>query len=143
MARSNNNNKLKAFVRFDGSGRVVSSSLIVQAFKPKVGNWKEIDAKECCNYTSTTTTTAIPLVAEGSFLITVEPCVGGGPTVFLNLYMIQGCVDLIAPGCQIYTDAAGTITPTEGYYVSWIRGIDYFYIGPDGIVVNVDVCPQP
>ena len=60
MARSNNNNKLKAFVRFDGSGRVVSSSLIVQAFKPKVGNWQEIDAKECCNYTTTTTTTAVP-----------------------------------------------------------------------------------
>ena len=51
MARSNNNNKLKAFVRFDGSGRIVSSSLIVQAFKPKVGNYKEIDAKECCNPT--------------------------------------------------------------------------------------------
>ena len=46
MARSNNNNKLKAFVRFDGSGRIVPSSLIVQAFKPKVGNYKEIDAKE-------------------------------------------------------------------------------------------------
>jgi len=45
----NNNNKLKAFVRFDGSGRIISSSLIVQAFKPKVGNWKEISAKECCN----------------------------------------------------------------------------------------------
>ena len=59
MARSNNNNKLKAFVRFDGSGRIVPSSLIVQAFKPKVGNWKEIDAKECCNYTTTTTTTTI------------------------------------------------------------------------------------
>ena len=57
MARSNNNNKLKAFVRFDGSGRVVSSSLIVHAFKPKVGNWQEIDAKECCNYVPTTTTT--------------------------------------------------------------------------------------
>ena len=50
MARSNNNNKLKAFVRFDGSGRIIPSSLIVQAFKPKVGNYVEIDAKECCNY---------------------------------------------------------------------------------------------
>lgn len=60
MARSNNNNKLKAFVRFDGSGRIVPSSLIVQAFKPKVGNYKEIDAKECCNYTTTTTTTVAP-----------------------------------------------------------------------------------
>ena len=56
MARSNNNNKLKAFVRFDGSGRIIPSSLIVQAFKPKVGNWKEIDAKECCNYVAPTTT---------------------------------------------------------------------------------------
>lgn len=67
MARSNNNNKLKAFVRFDGSGRIVPSSLIVQAFKPKVGNYKEIDAKECCNDTTTTTTTTInpfPLILE-------------------------------------------------------------------------------
>ena len=48
MAR-NNNNKLKAFVRFDGNGRIIPSSLIVQAFKPKVGNWQEIDANECCN----------------------------------------------------------------------------------------------
>jgi len=143
MARSNNNNKLKAFVRFDGSGRVVSSSLIVQAFKPKVGNWKEIDAKECCNYTTTTTTTAIPLVAIPSALILVIPCDGGGPTIDLTLYLEQGCIDLLAPGCHVYTDAAGTITPTEGYYVCWIRGSNYFYIGPDGIVINVDVCPQP
>jgi hypothetical protein len=50
MARSNNNNKLKGFVRFDGSGRIIPSSLIVQAFKPAVGNYMEIDAKECCNY---------------------------------------------------------------------------------------------
>lgn len=57
IMRNNNNNKLKAFVRFSGDGRIISSSLIVQAFKPKVGNWKEIDAKECCNYTTTTTTT--------------------------------------------------------------------------------------
>ena len=68
--RSNNNNKLKAFVRFDGSGRIVPSSLIVQAFKPKVGNYKEIDAKECCNYTTTTTTTAVPTTTTST---TVAP----------------------------------------------------------------------
>ena len=51
-------NKLKAFVRFDGSGRVIPSSLILQKSKPKVGNWKEINATQCCNdITSTTTTT--------------------------------------------------------------------------------------
>lgn len=51
------NNKLKAYVRFDGTGRVIAGSLILQRFKPKVGNWVEIDANECCNYTTTTTTT--------------------------------------------------------------------------------------
>ena len=51
------NNKLKAYVRFDGPGRVIAGSLILQRFKPKVGNWQEIDAYECCNPTTTTTTT--------------------------------------------------------------------------------------
>jgi hypothetical protein len=60
MANSNNN--LKAYVRFDGTGRVIAGSLILQRFKPKVGNWQEIPANECCNYipTTTTTTTAAP-----------------------------------------------------------------------------------
>jgi hypothetical protein len=44
-----NNKRLKAFVRYDGTGRVVPSSLILARFKPKVGNYKEIDAYECCN----------------------------------------------------------------------------------------------
>lgn len=57
---ANNNNRLKAFVRFDGTGRVVPSSLILQRSKPKVGNYKEIPANECCNYTTTTTTTVAP-----------------------------------------------------------------------------------
>lgn len=52
------NKKLKAYVRFDGTGRVVPSSLILQRSKPKVGNWKEIPANECCAPTTTTTTVA-------------------------------------------------------------------------------------
>lgn len=55
MANSNNN--LKAYVRFDGTGRVIAGSLILQRFKPKVGNWQEIDINECCNYVPSTTTT--------------------------------------------------------------------------------------
>ena len=53
---SNSNNKLKAYVRYDGTGRVIAGSLILQRFKPKVGNWQEIDANECCNPTTTTST---------------------------------------------------------------------------------------
>lgn len=51
---------LKAFVRYDGSGRVVAGSLILRRSKPKVGKWQEILAYECCNPTTTTTTTLAP-----------------------------------------------------------------------------------
>jgi hypothetical protein len=53
-----NTRPLKAFVRFDGSGRIVAGSLILRKNKPKVGKWKEIPAYECCNFTTTTTTAA-------------------------------------------------------------------------------------
>lgn len=46
-----NKKDLKAYVRYDGTGRVISGSLILQRNKPKVGNWKEINAYECCSPT--------------------------------------------------------------------------------------------
>lgn len=55
-----NSRPLKAFVRFDGSGRIVAGSLILRKNKPKVGKWKEIQAYECCFLTTTSTTTAAP-----------------------------------------------------------------------------------
>jgi hypothetical protein len=55
-----NSRPLKAYVRFDGSGRIVAGSLILRKNKPKVGKWKEIPAYECCNFTTTTTTTSAP-----------------------------------------------------------------------------------
>ena len=51
-----NQSKLKAYVRYDGTGRVIAGGPILQRFKPKVGNWVEIDANECCNDITTTTT---------------------------------------------------------------------------------------
>ena len=66
-----NRRPLKAFVRYDGTGRVIAGSLILQANKPKVGNWQEIDAYECCNPTTTTTTTATPTTTTTT--TTVEP----------------------------------------------------------------------
>lgn len=44
-----NKRDLKAFVRFDGSGRVVAGSLILRRKKPKVGKWREIQGYQCCN----------------------------------------------------------------------------------------------
>jgi hypothetical protein len=54
----NTNRPLKAYVRFDGTGRIVPSSLILRRKKPKVGKWVEIPAYECCNYIPTSTTTS-------------------------------------------------------------------------------------
>lgn len=51
-----NKRDLKAYVRFDGSGRIVPGSLILRRSKPKVGKWQEIVAYECCNYVPPTTT---------------------------------------------------------------------------------------
>lgn len=58
---SNSSQRLKAYVRFDGSGRIVAGSLILRRKKPKVGKWVEIPAYECCNPTTTTTTTGVPV----------------------------------------------------------------------------------
>lgn len=44
-----NKKDLKAYVRYDGTGRVIAGSLILQRFKPKVGNWKQIGAYQCCD----------------------------------------------------------------------------------------------
>ena len=66
-----NSRPLKAYVRFDGSGRIVAGSLILRRKKPKVGKWVEIPAYECCNPTTTTTTTGVPVTTTTT--TTVEP----------------------------------------------------------------------
>jgi hypothetical protein len=43
------NGKLKAYVRYDGTGRIIPGSLILNRFKPAVGKWEETPAYECCN----------------------------------------------------------------------------------------------
>lgn len=75
---------LKAYVRFDGTGRIVPSSLILRRKKPKVGKWVEIPAYECCNPTTTTTTTVSPTttttttVAQICYQWQIEVPDGGG-----------------------------------------------------------------
>jgi hypothetical protein len=111
-------NKLKAFVRFDGSGRVIPSSLILQKSKPKVGNWKEINATQCCDAapTTTTTTTTISVGQEsavGNFN-SVDACSGTGNslTVYYNNSTPLGV------GTALYTDAGLTSPYSPGSFPS-------------------------
>lgn len=110
---------LRAFVRFDGSGRIVASSLILRKRKPKVGKWKEIPANECCNFTTTTTTTATPTTTTttttvSSFSVTyyvgsyneTTPC--GGPPISGNPNYSSTSNPLFLS--QLFSDAALTTT---------------------------------
>lgn len=56
-----NQRNLKAFVRFDGSGRIVAGSLILRKNKPRVGRWYEIPAYQCCNDVPTILTVDVNL----------------------------------------------------------------------------------
>lgn len=53
-----NQRNLKAYVRYDGSGRVVAGSLILRKQKPKVGTWQQVQGYQCCNDVTLTTTVA-------------------------------------------------------------------------------------
>lgn len=117
-----NQSKLKAWVRYDGTGRVISGGPIFQVNKPKVGNWKQIDANLCCNGGLTTTTTT----TNG----------GGGvtPTAFVKNYWLnpesscstttQGTAifysasTVLSPGSTVFIDASLTVPPTAGYVIN-------------------------
>ena len=57
MANMKGNHRLKAYVRVDGSGRVVPQSMVLRVKKPASGKWQEIQTYQCCNTTTTTSTT--------------------------------------------------------------------------------------
>jgi hypothetical protein len=56
-----NKRDLKAYARFDGSGRIVPGSLVLRRSKPKVGKWMEIQGYECCTSHTLATTVAASL----------------------------------------------------------------------------------
>jgi hypothetical protein len=59
-----NKRDLKAYVRFDGTGRIIPGSLVLRRAKPKVGNWKEIQGYECCNDVTLTFTPSSPTIND-------------------------------------------------------------------------------
>jgi hypothetical protein len=80
-----NQSKLKAYVRYDGTGRVIAGGPILQSFKPKVGNWVEINANECCNTAPTLVTDTVPGEFPLSYISVTISCDGSGvSTVYTN-----------------------------------------------------------
>jgi hypothetical protein len=129
-------NKLKAFVRFDGSGRVVPSSVILARFKPKVGNYHEIDAYECCNEAPTTTTTTtqggvtptawIAQIANSGISDQWKACNGLG---FSLIVYTNSATEPLVPGTALYSDAALTTLIPYSFGSISINEIVYEVVG--------------
>lgn len=105
-----NKRDLKAYVRYDGSGRVVPGSLILRRNKPKVGNWQQVQGYEC---NSGGTSYQIIAVSEGavSSVITYRSGVDNS-TQTVNL---EGSELLVVTICAVTgsvsaADAEGTTT---------------------------------
>lgn len=98
-----NQRNLKAFVRFDGSGRIVAGSLILRKNKPKVGRWYEIPAYQCCNDVPTVLTDTIP----GSFSLSY---------VSINLYCGESTVATVYTndGAANMTELINLLNDNEG-----------------------------
>jgi len=118
------NLKLKGYVRYDGSGRVVPSSLILRKNMPKVGKWVEVPVYECCDTTTTTTTSAIP-------------------ACFTYSYYLGARQDALLSYTDCYEDPIGPIAlsgPTEGRFCALSNSITF---EGDGTVILVgEGCDQ-
>lgn len=153
-----NQRDLKAFVRYDGSGRVVAGSLVLRKKKPKVGRWQEILTYECCNptttttttnsgtttttstssSTTTTTTTGIPTVYDfvGGYgnSSAGQACFGGMTQTFYSTTPYGG----ITNGTVVYSDA-GLTTPVTYNYVSF-PGLGIVFQCSNGVLSNQANC---
>jgi hypothetical protein len=100
--------KLKAYVRFDGSGRVVAGSLILRKAAPKVGRWQEIVANECCAPNSAPPVFPGPIVvgtvtATSIDITWTDATDGANPVTGYNIMLDGVMVGFVGQGIQAYT----------------------------------------
>jgi hypothetical protein len=142
---ANNQKKLKAFVRYDGSGRVVASSLILRKNKPRVGRWFEIPEYLCCNGapSSTTTTTTngggvTPTAFIKAFWSTVEAACS---TTTEGTMVFYSSSPTLQAGIEIFRDAALTDRVPYGYVINpgdMSPNLEVSFV--NGLLTNL-VCP--
>tara|TARA_A100001391_G_scaffold8649_1_gene5596 strand:+ start:199 stop:651 length:453 start_codon:yes stop_codon:yes gene_type:complete len=146
-----NKRPLKAYVRYDASGRVVAGSLVLRRKMPKNGNWKELPQNityECCSPTTTTTssstTTAAPLPAC-NYSEAGDAADACSETIDTAAFIEQSDVAVVSVGDVLYNDAGGN-NPVDGdtlyHKVSIANGTTWSaQLALDGSVLAVDACP--
>jgi hypothetical protein len=119
-----NKRDLKAFVRYDGSGRVVAGSLILRKQKPKVGKWKEIQEYQCCN---APILTAVPGDALPSTNVSGAIGCGNDPALSVAFYASSAAVGVwttveeVVSGLNAQCSYLGT-----------------FSVAPNGVDINLN-----
>lgn len=138
----------KAYVRYDGSGRVIPGSLILNRFKPKVGNWQETPAYLCCNPASVSSfditadwTKTIPAVVdEATFIQFLETGEDGGGEInsFLNVSVTDFVFTDLGNGYQrVQCSLTADANPTNSYEV-YFTYMDIIDIKGVGNIQNVE-----
>lgn len=142
-----NQSKLKAWVRYDGTGRVISGGPIFQVNKPKVGNWRQIDANLCCNGNTPTTTTT---TTSGG---------GGTPTAFIQSYyfntynacnsttdgqfVVYSASSTLSAGSTVFVDAGLNFPVIPGYVIASPEMFATKYLVGEGGILSENVCVYP
>lgn len=140
---------LKAYIRIDGSGRDVPSSLIYRKNKPTVGKWREVNSYECCiTPTSTTTTTGYPcptMCALGDIIIGDQTWTGCNLDVtnYQNgdpIPQVQDPVEWanLTTGAWCYYNNDPLNGCTYGKLYNWYAVIDPRGLAPAGYHVPTD-----
>jgi len=102
---ANSDNKLKAYVRYDGQKKIVPGSLILRQDKPTVGNFVEImPVNLCCGVTPTSTCDASNLNLETlltNMNICYEQVTNLFPTItYFTDYSQEDGITSIGDGCD-------------------------------------------
>jgi len=107
--------RLKAFVRFDGSGRVVPGSLVLRKNKPKVGRWQEVAGYECCNAVPVVTDPIVGTVAATTIDITWLPATASSiePVTHYIIYLDTVQVAIVAAADTLAYTYTGLTTATS------------------------------
>jgi hypothetical protein len=120
---------LKPYVRFDGTGRIVSSSLIYRRTKPLDGNWKLLDIKKDI------TTYEQFFLCDGN--VKADRCSPGEP---LNAYTKVEIINEESTGVIIYYDKACTLPLLGGNYWYLHTNLYVFQIDDNGVVIDTNNC---
>lgn len=108
--------KLKAFVRYDGSERIVPGSLILRKNKPKVGNWKQVSSNYCCEGIGINYTPGSLTIANVDLTLTCS----SGKSVVVNTNTASTSMATLLSALNTSAGYLGVFTSPDGATVNFV-----------------------